>query len=374
MRPDSRFLHIALRLGVVVVAAFLVWSGWQAFKVWRAWTGVERLAFDVSDARDALADPSNLGSLPPADPDPDAGENGTSGIPTTDPTTPLPTSPRLDPDALGAYLIIGSDQRAFTGPSQRADVILLFLVPADGHDPILISIPRDLYLENPCTGTRTKINANLNGCGDLATGPELLSIAVEDFTGIEVDHFAVFDFDGFKRVIDRVGGVEICVEHAVFDSHTDPQLSLPAGCSVADGGQTLAWVRSRKTLELRDGVWQVMPGVNDLERNRRQQELLLQALERLKGFRSVSEFSALVEDLAGAFTIDEGLGLADAISLAWDMRDLDPNRIARPEIPVSFSVAPDGASILVPEASFAEVLTEVYPGAADVLAGGNTGR
>ena len=39
-------------------------------------------------------------------------------------------------------------------------------------------------------------------------------MAVEDFTGVEIDHFAVFDFEGFKAIIDRVGGVEICVDYA----------------------------------------------------------------------------------------------------------------------------------------------------------------
>ena len=52
-------------------------------------------------------------------------------------------------------------------------------------------------------------------------------MAVEDFTGVEIDHFAVFDFEGFKAIIDRVGGVEICVEYAVRDSHTIPRTQPP---------------------------------------------------------------------------------------------------------------------------------------------------
>jgi anionic cell wall polymer biosynthesis LytR-Cps2A-Psr (LCP) family protein len=180
----------------------------------------------------------------------------------------------------------------------------------------------------------------------------------------------VFDFEGFKQVIDRVGGVEICVEREVRDPNTEPPLSLPAGCSLADGGQTLAWVRSRKTQELVDGVWSTMPGVNDLTRNERQQQLLLEALQRLKGFRSVTEFADLVEDLSGAFAIDETLSITDAIGIAWDMRDLNPNDIARPTIPVAHYVTEAGAYVLLPQASFADVLLEVYPGASEVIASG----
>jgi LCP family protein required for cell wall assembly len=362
-----------LRAAIVLVSAAVVWAGWHAFKLWRAWQNVERVEFNVAEARQAIGDPANpyLGTeMPDEEPALEPPEEREEEIEVIDPNTTTPTSPRVEPDALQAFLVIGSDQRPQTGPSSRADVIVLFLVPSGDADPIMVSIPRDLYLPNPCTGGMSRINANLNGCGDLATGPELLAVAVEDFTGIEIDHFAVFDFEGFKQVINRVGGVEICVEYPVRDSHTDPSLDLPAGCTVADGDQTLAWVRSRKTQELVDGVWRTMPGVSDLERNQRQQALLLEALNRLKGFRSVNEFSALVEDLSDAFAIDKGLSLTDAIGIAWDLRDLEPGRIARPTIPVSYYVTEDGAYVLLPTSSFADVLGDVYPEVTEVLAGG----
>lgn len=362
-----------LRVVIVVVSVTVVWAGWHAFKLWRAWQNVERVEFNVAEARQAIGDPANpfLGTeMADDEPEVQPPEVEVDEIEVVDPDTTAPTSPRVEPDALQAFLVIGSDQRPQTGPSSRADVIVLFLVPADDADPIMVSIPRDLYLPNPCTGGMSRINANLNGCGDLATGPELLAVAVEDFTGIEIDHFAVFDFEGFKQVIDRVGGVEICVDYQVRDLHTEPHLDLPAGCTLAGGEQTLAWVRSRKTQELVDGVWRTMPGVSDLERNQRQQELLLEALSRLKGFRSVTEFSALVEDLSDAFAIDEGLSLTDAIGIAWDLRDLEPSRISRPTIPVSYYVTSDGAYVLLPTSSFAEMLGEVYPAVTEILAGG----
>lgn len=357
-----------IRLGILVVIAAVGWAGWQAFRVWRAWHNVDRIAFDVTDAREAL---SQQGTIPidGGQTDPATGEE--AEVPgTLPPDVTLPTSPHLAPDALRAFLIIGSDYRPQLGTGSRADVIVLVLLPADGADPVMVSIPRDLYLPNPCTGGYTRINATLNGCGEAATGPELLSVAVEDFTGIEIDHFAVFDFEGFKAIIDRVGGVEICVDYAVRDSNTIPPLDLPAGCTVTDGAMTLSWVRSRHTQELADGVWRGLAGVNDLTRNQRQQELLLQALSRLKSFRSVTEFSALVEDLTDAFAIDEGLSLSDAIGLAWDMRGISIASIQRPTIPVVNFVTEGGAYVLLPQASFAEVLESAYPGAAALVEDG----
>jgi LCP family protein required for cell wall assembly len=384
MALDPRVRRYLLRglaaLGVLVV----LWAGFSAFRIWRAWSNVERVSFDTETARVAIDAPGNpfLGQDEPPDPadaDPDDTESTTDldeedGPPpdaeVLNPDYEAPVAPTIDRSTLNAFLIMGSDQRPQFGTSQRADVILLFILPADGTDPILMSIPRDLYLTNPCTGRNSRINATLNGCGDRATGPELLGIAVEDFTGISIDHFAVIDFEGFKKVIDRVGGVEICVDHQVRDPKPKPPLDLPAGCSIADGDQALAWVRSRRTEELVDGVWRRMDGVNDLTRNQRQQDLLMQALTKLKGFRSITEFSALVEDIADAFIIDEDLSLGGAIGIAWDLRDLQPSQIQRVEIPVSYYVTEDGAYVLLPQGTFAEIVEDAWPGVAEAVASG----
>ena len=237
-----------IRGAILLLVVAVAWSGWQAFRVWRAWRNVDRIAFDVTEAREALGQQGTIAVDGGQTADGTGEEAEVPG--TLPPDVTLPTSPHLAPEALQAFLVIGSDYRPQLGAGSRADVIVLVLLPADGADPVMVSIPRDLYLPNPCIGGYTRINATLNGCGEAASGPELLSVAVEDFTGVEIDHFVVFDFEGFKAIVDRVGGVEICVEHAVRDSKTDPPLDLPAGCTVADGAMTLSWVRSRHTQEL----------------------------------------------------------------------------------------------------------------------------
>ena len=367
MTLGTHFRRNLIRGTIILLVLVVAWAGWQAFRAWRAWSDVDRIPFQVVEAREAMGTMDTTVVEQPGGQDDPAGEDDTPGTLPADVT--IPTSPRLEPEALQTYLVIGSDFRPQLGTSSRADVILLVILPADGADPVMVSIPRDLYLPNPCTGGLTRINATLNGCGEAATGPEVLTVAVEDFTGVQIDHFALFDFQGFKAIIDQVGGVEICVEHDVRDSRTDPDLYLPAGCTVADGAMTLSWVRSRHTQELVNGVWREMEGVNDLSRTERQQALLLEALRRLKGFGSLTEFGALVEDLAGTFSIDEGLSLGDAINLAWDMRGIDAASIKRPTIPVADYITDTGAYVLLPQASFAEVLESAYAGAASILAG-----
>ena len=194
------------------------------------------------------------------------------------------------------------------------------------------------------------------------SGPELLAITVEDFTGIEVDHFAIFDFDGFEEVIDTVGGVQICVTYPTRDTNVGLQdWELAPGCNTWDGFHALGWVRSRNTIELIDGAWRTKPGVSDLARNQRQQDILIQMLGKAKRFNTLGRLLDTTRSLANAFTIDEGLSLRDATELAWDMRDLDPASIVRLTVPVTNYTTSGGAQVLLPEVTFTEVLAEAYP-------------
>lgn len=359
------------RIGLLLVVAGFVVLGWTAVRLWLAWGDVQRFEFETAAARAALANNPYQGSTTTI-PDPDGADDEgheplVEGDPTGDEGEFARATALTADEAMTVYMIIGSDQRDSLGSSRRADVILLFIVPTDGSTPVLTSIPRDLYLANPCTGGMSRVNANLNGCGSYATGPEQVAIAVEDYTGVSVDHFIVFDFEGFTAVVDRVGGVEICVEYPVRDLNVKPnQLSLPAGCSTVGGDQALSWVRSRKTEALKNGVWQHI-GANDLTRNDRQQDLIVQALTRLRQFRDISELTALVEDVAPHFAIDANISLSQAISLAWNMRKIDPAGIARAKIPVANYIDPQGRYVLVPRATFAEVLLQANPGLAGYI-------
>jgi LCP family protein required for cell wall assembly len=343
VRPAGRAL-------LTILAAAAVSLAWTTGGLWHAWRAIDRVEFDTASAREALDIPPKTSPTPAADPD------GTPSPPPTDipespTTTSFPVSP--EPSPLRTFLVIGSDSETGIG-GRRADVIVVVLLPGDGTPPVMVSIPRDLYVANPCTDHLGRINATLNGCGPSATGPELLAIAVEDFTGLAIDHYVEFSFEGFRAIIDRVGGIEVCLDHPVRDPGY-PQL-FPAGCTIANGQQMLAWVRSRHTQELIDGSWRTVPGVNDLHRNRRQRELLIDMLLELKQLRSITDLTALAEDLAGAFTLDEGLSLGTAIGIAWDLRGLDVAAIIQPEIPVGDHTTPGSAMVLVPLATFAEVL------------------
>ncbi len=403
MSDSSNLRHLLRRSGaalLIIVGLFAAWSGTRVVK---AWLGTDRIDYDVtaaSAAIDAANEAERLAieqQIRDAEAAADAearaaaeleaqGQDSADGI---DPAEPqgdstiytaeeissfeelLAADSILPPDHLQTYLIIGSDQRPAYGEASRADVILMLIIPPD-DDPIMLSLPRDLWIPNPCTGGMSRINANLNGCGDRATGPETLALAVEQYTGIHVDHFALFDFEGFKRVVDGVGGVEVCVDQATrTDWRSGAEVVFEPGCTLTNGEGALAWMRSRHTQVLNaNGVWVTMPGVNDLTRNQRQQDMIIQALVKLKGYQNVTEFATVVETLTSAFTIDEGLGLWEAIALAWSQRDLNPASIERLVIPTTFYTTDGGAIVLLPTEKFQDVLARAYPNVEDLLTAG----
>ena len=374
--------------GLFVVG--LLWGSWTAISLWRSWGSIETLDRFEPDVAASLIENTPVDERPPPPPlvpiddepiddDPiattTAPPTATSGAPdvppasTTEPPPPditgeqIPynpdfiSSPAVPDDAFDAYLLIGSDARADRG-GQRADVIILALLPTDGSAPILVSLPRDLWVDIPCWERPNRVNAALNGCGDAASGPELLALTVAGFTRIQADHIALFNFDDFERMIDAFGGIEICVEHDVREK----RLRLPAGCSKADGATSLLWIRSRRTEELVDGEWRRMSGVNDLTRNERQQDVLIEMLKNVKSLETLTSLASIVDSIADAVTIDDGLTLGGAMGLAWDMRDLAPNKIRRIKIPVRHFRTDSGAQVLLAKEPFADLLAEVWPG------------
>lgn len=330
-----------------VVAAALLLGGFAFYtgaQLWYSWNRVETEILDTSDI--GGSDQAAAAPASEHDVELEVGEEPAAEVPRT-------TAPE---HAYETFLLIGSDK-----VSGAADVILYLVQPTNSAKPFMVSLPRDLYVENPCTGRNSRINALIHGCSDKdINGPSLLSYAVSEFTGIEVDHFAKFDFDGFEDIIDAVGGVEICHDYPVSDWKAE--LSMPAGCTIASGAQALSWVRSRHTLQKVNGSWKTVPGASDLLRNQHQQEVIIELFKELKSFDSPTELTAQVAGLADAFVLDATLTITEAANLAWGMRDVDLEDIKRLEVPVRLTRSKTGQSILVSTLPFDEVLIALYGG------------
>ena len=247
------------------------------------------------------------------------------------------------------YLLLGTDLSKL-----RADVIIFVMLPRDGSEPVLTSLPRDLYLFNRCKDQNSRINAALFGCSSVVNGPELLALMVEGYTGVPVDHFAIVDFDGFTDVIDAFGGLEICVDNPVRDRKSE--LSLPAGCTDADGEVVLQWVRSRATQELVNGSWGTMDGVDDFARQQRQQETLIDIANKLGSFDSITSLTNVAAGLANAVSFDDGMDLTELVTTAWALKDVDLSNITRVQPGFRNYITESGAFVVVPTESFTDAL------------------
>jgi LCP family protein required for cell wall assembly len=197
----------------------------------------------------------------------------------------------------------------------------------------MLSVPRDLYVPVAGTGGRAKINSAL------ARGPEQLVETIKADFGIPVSHYVLVDFDGFRAVVDAVGGLRLDFPSPVRDDdngHNNSGLLITTpGCRQLDGTLALALARSRY-YQYRgpDGVWRFDPGY-DLGRIRRQQVLLralaAQALRR--GLTNPLRANAVLAALSRHLTRDDTLTVGQAVRLAGQFRALRPGALVGLTIP-----------------------------------------
>ena len=264
-------------------------------------------------------------------------------------------------DSFDTYLLIGSDERSEKIAEtrgeiegKRADVIILGLVEKGTDEITLLSFPRDLLIQNSCTNNLERINAayTKNECGGRA---ENLAASIFSISGIRVDHFASFDFEGFEEIIDSVDGIEVCVDETQREGFS---FELQKGCQTVNGLTTLNWVVSRSTEVLvgekivdKDGNdisnWRPMPGVSDLSRIERQQYVVMQLINELRNFESINELYGFINALENAFVIDENLTLNRAVDILWTFRNIDLSNVKKLTAPVNYLTLSDGRQVLV---------------------------
>ena len=273
-------------------------------------------------------------------------------------------------DNITSYLLIGSDKRSDESEDgyiegQRADVIILGFFNETINKNALISIPRDTLVTNLCTGEVERINASFkrNNCGN---GAENIVAAVNNLTGIKIEHLASFNFEGFEKIIDSFNGIEICVEETQREGYS---FELQKGCQKVNGSTALNWTRSRNTEVLigqkivdEDGndksEWKKMEYVSDLSRVERQQYLVIQLLNELENFASFGELLQFIQALEETFVVDEGLSINKATNILWGLRTLDLNNISKLTMPTTPYQLNDGRQVLILNGNFYDFAKE----------------
>ncbi|MGI5326369.1 LCP family protein [Actinomadura nitritigenes] len=240
-------------------------------------------------------------------------------------------------------LLLGSDTRAGDNARYAADgvtgarsdtAVLLHLSP-NRDQAVGISFPRDSMVKIPeCEkdggGTVPAQFGMLNSAFSLA-GPTCTWKTLESLTGIHIDHFVQVDFSGFKRMVDALGGVEICVDRPVDDPRAE--LHLKAGRQTVKGTQALGYVRARYSLG----------NGSDLERIQRQQKFMAAVVDKATSGSVLTDPAKTYKFLKAAtksLTTDDGLDLATMKKLADGLKGMDAGKVRFVTVPVE-GYAPD---------------------------------
>jgi LCP family protein required for cell wall assembly len=267
---------------------------------------------------------------------------------------------RPSPGSGTNWLIAGSDSRQGLTRAQeraystgrldatgfgRSDTILILHIPAGGGKPLLISIPRDSYVNIPGQGMN-KINAAFS-----IGGPALLAQTIQSDTGLYINHFMDIGFGGFVNVVNDIGGVRMCVKHRLNDPASG--VHLVKGCQVLSGGEALAYVRDRHSF-----------ATQDLQREQDQRIFLKALLSKmtstgvmLNPFASLPAASGAVADL----TVDQGASLYQLVQVAMAMRN--PQTTTVPIASASY-VTSAGDSVLWDHGQARTLFTDLQTGQA----------
>ena len=221
-------------------------------------------------------------------------------------------------------LIVGSDSRGDlkagegtqgTGKDfvtgQRSDTVILAHLYGDTDKAQLVSFPRDSWVTIPdfTDPESGKVVAEHEGKLNSAFfegGPPLLIRTLERMSQLRIDNYLQIDFDGFQRMVNTLGGVEVCLSKPAKEK--DSGIDLPAGRQTIKGDQALAFVRQRKGL----------PN-GDIDRIARQQQFIgaivrktLSAGTLLNPFKLKSTVDVATESLQ----VDETLSIGRLFDLA----------------------------------------------------------
>lgn len=175
-------------------------------------------------------------------------------------------------------LVAGYDS-AINGPP-RADTIIVASVNLDTNNIGLLFIPRD---------TRVKINGHgydrINASHAYG-GISLLKDTVEDLLNIKLDYYVETDFQGFAKIINLIGGIDITIEKSLHyvDKAGDLHIDLPAGNVHLNGEKALEYVRYRGTK-------------GDIGRVARQQKFLQAVMKKATSSKAVFNLPSIYKEV-----------------------------------------------------------------------------
>jgi LCP family protein required for cell wall assembly len=238
--------------------------------------------------------------------------------------TPIPpaAAPIIAPTHITTALLLGSDQRP-GGRGNATDTIILVTVNREANSVNMLSIPRDTYVYIPGWRMDRVNTALIRGevTGYPGGGIALLRETLLYNFGVTVDYYGRVDLQGFRQIIDTMGGVDVPVDCALTewrmispeldpnDENSWEQFTLGVGMHHMDGDLALWYARAR-------GL-----STTDFDRNRRQQQVLRALWAKSLSMDLVSNLPALWDQMGEVVETD--MQLIDAVELVPTALEMD---------------------------------------------------
>lgn len=250
-------------------------------------------------------------------------------------------------DARINILLLGIDRRGSKAWGYRTDTMIVVTVDPVYKTVGMMSIPRDLYLLIPGVGEHRINEANVYGYqkkypGD---GPALLKRTIEHNFGISIDYYIMVDFDGFKEIVDTLGGIDVNVARELHDTmypmpkpgdpHAYGTVHFDPGWQHMNGERALQYARSRMS-------------TSDFDRADRQQRILLAIREKALGLGLIPKLPALFATMGNMVKTD--MTLQEMTEFALLAPQVDMENIKRVVIkkPMVFGQRVEGAAVQLP--------------------------
>ena len=239
------------------------------------------------------------------------------------------------------FLVVGSDSREGLTDKQvrrlhtgwdvfgrRTDTMMLAHVSRDGTVSV-VSLPRDSLVTIPAhtdeNGVQQDASEEKLNSAYAYGGPPLLVQTVEQATGLTIDHYLEVSFAGFVKMVNAIGGVDVCTPTDIYDPPSG--LSLTAGRSTLKGRDALAYVRARE-----------FDPTADIGRMKRQQSFVASMVNKASSSAVLLDpgrATGFIEAVLGSLRVDQGLDNAQVMELTRRLAQIDPSQVTFRTVPVT---------------------------------------
>ncbi|MFA6296378.1 MAG: LCP family protein [Patescibacteria group bacterium] len=263
-------------------------------------------------------------------------------------------------------LLLGVGGEGHDG-AMLTDTIIIFSIKYENDKPrvALISIPRDLYVNLKDFGN-TKINSVYALDKDSNPDSNRIIKSIEGVTGLPIHYYIQADFEGFKKAVDAVGGIDVNVEHSFVDDKYPTNnfgvetISFEKGLNHMDGETALKYSRSRHGVVTdKSEAFEA----NDSARAKRQQQILYASKEKTMSVSTISN-PKKINDLLGILGdhIRTNLELWEMLKLGELAKNIDSSDLKNhvlddsPNGLLYASTSPNGSFIFLPKSNdFTEI-------------------